>query len=81
MAYSLKDGQGSLFKNSHKEKDSHPDMRGDCMLDGVVYEISGWSKVTQKGDRFLSLSIKPKQERPSSQRNTYRTRDEDEPPW
>ena len=31
MAYEHREGQGSLFKNGKKEKESHPDYRGDAM--------------------------------------------------
>lgn len=62
MAYELREGQGSLFKNDHKSKDSHPGARGEALIGGVVYEISAWTKEGRKG-RFQSLSFKPKQER------------------
>ena len=66
MPYELREGSGSLFKNRKKEKDSHPDERGDCMIGGVVYEVSAWVKKTKNGDEFRSLSIKPKREKPAN---------------
>ncbi len=63
MAYEQKPGQGSLFQNTAKEKDSHPDYRGDANIDGVTYEIAGWRKVAKSGKPYLSLSLKVKQER------------------
>ena len=66
MAWEMKDGSGSLFKNRKKEKDSHPDERGDCMIGGVVYEVSAWVKTTKNGDEFRSLSIKQKREKPDN---------------
>lgn len=59
MAWEMKDGTGSLFKNDKKETDNHPDYRGDCMIDGQVYWLSAWIKEGKKG-KFMSLSIKPK---------------------
>ena len=63
MAYELREGQGSLFPNRKKEPGSkQPDFRGDALVNGVVVEVAAWSKNGAKGS-FLSLSIKPKQER------------------
>jgi hypothetical protein len=63
MAYELREGQGSMFPNRKKEPGSkQPDWRGDALVNGVVMEVAGWSKEGAKGS-FLSLSIKPKQER------------------
>ena len=72
MAY---DGPGgALFKNSRKERDTHPDLQGNIELSqeavqsvieqanrGVKYpklDLSGWSKVSSKGNKFISLSAK-----------------------
>ena len=62
MAYELRDGQGSLFPNK-KLKENHPDYRGDVMIGDVLYEMSGWKKVSKTGKAFLSLSVRPKQAR------------------
>jgi hypothetical protein len=62
MAYELREGQGSLFKNENRTGDNQPNARGDALIGGVVYEISAWTKEGKKG-KFQSLSIKPKQER------------------
>ena len=66
MAFELREGSGSLFKNGKKEKDSHPDERGDALIGGVVYEVSAWVKKTKNGHEFRSLSIKPKRVNPSN---------------
>lgn len=62
MAFELKDGQGHLFRNEKREKDSQPHARGEAMIDGVLYEIAAWTKEGQKG-KFQSLSIKRKEPR------------------
>lgn len=62
MAYELREGQGSLFKNDHKTKDSHPGARGEALIGGVLYEVSAWTKEGRKG-RFQSLAFKVKQPR------------------
>lgn len=62
MAYEHKDGHGSLFQNDKGGVDTRPDYRGDFMLDGQLYEMAGWKKQGAKGP-FLSLAIKPKEQR------------------
>jgi len=60
MAYELKEGQGSLFKNERREKDTHPNLQGTILVAGVEYWINGWTKEGAKG-RWISLSVKPKE--------------------
>lgn len=60
MAYETRDNSGTLFRNEKKEKDTHPNMNGTCMIDGVEYWISAWTKEGAKG-RFQSLAFKRKE--------------------
>ncbi len=64
MAYEPKDGSGALFRNDKGDNPSRPDYRGDIMLGGVLYEVSGWIKPlpSDASKRFMSLSGKPKQQ-------------------
>jgi len=73
LAYEEKDGFGSLFINDKKGIDRAPDRRGTVKFGGVVYELAGWLKETAKGDKFLSLSIKPKEEyvKPQAPRSNF----------
>lgn len=62
---------GALFQNDRKEKNSHPDFKGQCTIktpDGelVEYWVSGWEKNGRRGP-FLSLSFTPKEERKDSE--------------
>lgn len=66
MAFEQKDGQGSLWKNDRKEKDTHPDLTGQIMVEGKMYWISGWAKVHESRGKWLSLSVKPK-DQPTAQ--------------
>ena len=61
MGWELRDNQGSLFKNERKNNDRHPHMTGTCMIDGVVYYISAWTKEGANG-RFQSLAFKRKED-------------------
>ena len=54
--------RGVLFKNNDKQKETHPDYKGSVMVDGVEYWLSSWIKTSKKGDKFMSLSVQPKQQ-------------------
>jgi hypothetical protein len=65
MAYELKEGQGSLFKNDRKEADTHADYNGSIKIDGREYWLNAWIKNANDPDKktFMSLSAKPKEAR------------------
>ena len=77
--------RGSLFKNDKKTEEKHPDLNGSINIEGVDYWISGWSKVSKGGQKFISLSVRPKQEqtRQSSQPTRKQKVDlpDDDIPW
>ena len=54
--------RGSLFKNEKKTEEKHPDLSGSININGKDYWISGWSKVSKGGQKFISLSVREKQE-------------------
>ena len=62
MPFELKDGDGSLFFNSGKTKENHPDYTGRVQLDGRPYRIAGWKRTTKAGAGYLSLRITPQQQ-------------------
>ena len=67
MAYSPREGSGALFKSDKGENAARPDYRGDILLGGVLYEVSGWIKPlpSDASKRFMSLAGKPKQSAPA----------------
>lgn len=60
MGFELREGQGALFNNDDKQSDKHPDLRGQCMIDGVEYWVSGWNRKAQSGAEYVSLSLQRK---------------------
>lgn len=66
MAYEPKPGSFSLFKNDRKEKDSHPDYKGDGLApDGTPVWVSAWLKEGKNG-KFMSCSMQAKQAQESN---------------
>ena len=56
---------GILSKNDRKEKDTHPDHKGQINVNGVEYWLSAWIKNRRDGSgKFFSLSITPKDAQP-----------------
>lgn len=67
MTYQAKPGTFTLFKNERKEKDSHPDYRGDgADHDGNPIEVAAWLKKTSAGKTFMSCTFKPKEAKPAA---------------
>lgn len=70
MTYQQKPNTGTLFHNTGKQSEKHPDRRGQIHLsreflekmmeqDGelVVMDISAWENTSAKGVEYLSLGI------------------------
>lgn len=57
MAFELKPGSGTLFKNDKDGNDARPDYRGEIKLEsGETLRLAAWIKEGQKG-KFMSLKI------------------------
>lgn len=54
------DNSGALFKNKRRTQNNHPHMTGKCVIKGVEYWISAWSKPGKNGgDPWFSLAFTP----------------------
>ena len=75
--------RGSLFKNTKKEEDRHPDYNGSINVEGTEYWLNAWIKESKKdGTKFFSLSIKEKQDSPrQSFAPTRKTKVDDDLPF
>ena len=51
--------KGALFKNTRREKETHPEYTGSLNVDGHDYWLSAWVKGGKNG-KFFSLSVKRK---------------------
>jgi hypothetical protein len=54
--YTPKPNTGTLFKNTKKTSEKHPDMDGTILIGDKQMRIAAWTKQGKSG-RFLSLVI------------------------
>lgn len=56
--------RGVLFKNDVRDNPKRPAYRGTINVGGTDYNLSAWIRESQKtGDKYMSLSVEPKQEK------------------
>ena len=72
--------RGALFKNDRKDGESSPDYKGTINVDGVEHWLNGWIKESKKGDKFMSLSRRPKEE-PKDKAKPAGKQFNDDLPW
>ena len=77
--YEHKDNSGSLFRNDRKEKETHPDFKGSCLLNGVKMDIAAWIKQSSTGTKFMSLRFEEPRERAAAPKKSEEVVDEDIP--
>lgn len=55
--------KGVLFKNDKGGVETRGDYRGSLNVDGKEFWIDAWLKTSKKGEKFMSLSVRPKMAR------------------
>ena len=71
-----RDMSGSLSRNQRKEKSTHPDYKGKCVIGGKEYWISGGNKQNDNGP-WMSLAFEPKKDEKPEPRKAKET----DAPW
>jgi hypothetical protein len=67
MAYEPKEGEFILFTNNKGDNPKRPDRRGEMMIGGKLYKLSGWIRESKKdGKPFLSGKCELAQEQPAA---------------
>ena len=71
MAYEMKEGEFTLFSNNKGDNPKRPDRRGELMLGGKLYKLSGWIRESKKdGKPFLSGKCELAQEQAAAPTGT-----------
>ncbi|MFA6204195.1 MAG: hypothetical protein WC710_13545 [Gallionella sp.] len=60
--FEAKPNTGGLFKNN-KQSETHPDYKGNINVDGKDYWLAAWLKTSKAGEKYMSLSVQPKEKR------------------
>ncbi len=61
MAYEMRDGGGTIFKNKYKQDgDRAPEYRGEVMWRGEKIEVALWVKEGQQGKFFSAKLQEPR---------------------
>lgn len=70
--------RGALFKNDKGDNPKRPDYTGTLDVGGVPHKISGWVRESKKGDKFLSLAIEVKEDKPAPEKPAEKQPDLDD---
>ena len=55
--------RGALFKNKDKKTDDHPDYTGKLNVGGAEFWLSAWLKTSKAGQKYMSLSVTPAEQK------------------
>ena len=53
--------KGVLFNNDKQGNEKRPDYTGSINVDGKEFKLSAWIKDGKSGNKFMSLSVQPKE--------------------
>ena len=63
MSFEHKENSGSLFRNSYKTEEKHPDHQGDAKIvcphcnTSTIHKISAWINDMKDGGKYFGLSF------------------------
>ncbi len=58
--------QGAMFKKKTKKTDTSPDYGGEINVNGTEFWLSGWTKTSKAGEKYMSLSVRIKEDQPKN---------------
>jgi hypothetical protein len=75
--------RGALFRNEDKDPNDNKDRgyNGSLNVEGTEYWLSGYVRTSKNGRKFLSLSVKPKQDKPAASKKPRADDFDDEIPF
>jgi len=81
MTFETKDGEGSLFKNDRKEKETHADYNGVIKIDGREYWLNAYIKNANDPDKktYMKLTTNPKEAKQGDHAGGYRPGSSEDP--
>ena len=60
--------RGVLFRDENPKSEKAPSHTGTLNVNGTEYRVAAWVKVSKAGNKFFSLSVSPKDEKPQNVR-------------
>jgi hypothetical protein len=75
--------KGALFRNDDKDPndDKDRDYAGTLDVEGTEFWLSGWIRTAKSRRKYLSLSVKPKQDKPPASKEPRAADFNDEIPF
>jgi len=68
MSFKMNENTVMLFPVKNKKDAKSPSMSGKVNVDGKIFDITVWTKTSQKDVKFLSGVVKPEEDQqPASQ--------------
>lgn len=60
MSYQRKEMTFSAFKNTRREKDTHPHLTGEALINGEYYWVNVWKNKDKNSETYISGSLQKK---------------------
>ncbi len=74
--------RGALFKNEgERKRENGPGYSGNLNVGGQEFFLDAWIKTSQNGRKFMSVSVKPKQQQQAATTRQGQRGGYDDPPF